>query len=147
MIYLDSSYLVRCYLEDPGYREVRELAASDHVACATLGQAEVVAAFHRKLREGALTPAACAATVRQFETDLLNGVVTWLPITAVILQQVRLAFGSLPATVFLRSADALHLVCARESGLLEIHSNDRHLLAAAPQFGLKGVNVIPLPGT
>ena len=38
MIYFETSYLVRPYYQDPGTDRVRALAASDHVACAALGQ-------------------------------------------------------------------------------------------------------------
>ncbi len=47
----------------------------------------------------------------------------------------------LPRTVFLRAADALHLACAEEAGLHEIYSSDRHLIAAAPHFGLRAVTL------
>ncbi len=70
MNYLDSSYLVRCYVEDRGFKEVRELVDAEQAGCAQFGQAEVSSVFHRKLREGTLTAEQLSALVKQFEADL-----------------------------------------------------------------------------
>jgi predicted nucleic acid-binding protein len=53
----------------------------------------------------------------------------------------RQRIGRLPATVFVRAADALHLTCAAEEGFMAIHTNDRHTLAAAPDLGLHPVSL------
>ena len=142
MIYFDTSYLVRLYYQDPGAGPVRALAATDHVACAALGQAEMMAAFHRKLREGAIKPAAYAALADQVEAHIKAGAFHWLAQDREILSRVRQVYRDLPASVFLRGADAIHLGTAAEAGFRIVYSNDAHLLAAARHFGIEGRNVI-----
>ena len=61
--------------------------------------------------------------------------------TAPLIQQACGVVERLSDSVFVRAADALHLMCAKERGFAEIYSNDCHLLAAAPHFGLVGRNV------
>lgn len=140
MIYLDTSYLVRLYFEDAGFAAVRELAAADHVGCATHGQAEMLAAFHRKLREGAITPKSYQALLSQFEADREAGAFHWLPAGPEVLERIGAVYAGLPRTVYLRGADALHLATAVANGFKAVYSNDAHLLAAAPHFKLKGLN-------
>lgn len=142
MIYFDTSYLVRLYYQDPGAEAVRILAASDHVTSAAHGQAEMMAAFHRKLREGAIRPAAYAALVGQVRAHIDAGAFRWLAQDQEIFSRIRQVYQRLPATVFLRAADAIHLATAAEAGFRIVYSNDAHLLAAAKHFGVEGKNVI-----
>jgi predicted nucleic acid-binding protein len=142
VIYFDTSYLVRLYYQDAGAGAVRALAATDHVACAAHGQAEMMAAFHRKLREGAMRPAAYAALMGQVRAHIEVGAFRWLAQGSEIFSRIRQVYQKLPAAVFLRAADAIHLATAAESRFNIVYSNDAHLLAAAKYFGIEGRNVI-----
>jgi predicted nucleic acid-binding protein len=142
VIYFDTSYLVRLYYEDAGAEAVRALAATDNVACAAHGQAEMIAAFHRKLREGAIRPTAYAALLGQVRAHHDAGAFQWLWQGPEILARIADVYARLPAAVFLRAADAIHLATAAESGFHAVYSNDVHLLAAAKYFGIDGKNAI-----
>jgi predicted nucleic acid-binding protein len=142
MIYFDTSYLVRLYYQDAGADAVRSLAATDHVACAVLGQAEMMAAFHRKLREGAIRTPAYAALLGQVRAHIEAGAFYWLAPNPETFLRIGQVYQKLPGTVFLRGADAIHLATAAESGFRIVYSNDAHLLAAAKHFGIEGKNVI-----
>ena len=143
MLYFDTAYLAKCYLNEPNAQQVRQLAASaPGLVSSEWARIEFFAVLHRNLREGKLTPGQMRQVVSYFRQDEASGVLVWLPLSPVLLEQTCQRIQTLPATLYLRAADALHLTCAAENGLLEIYSNDRHLLAAAPHFNLTGVNVI-----
>ena len=144
MIYFDTAYLAKCYLNEHGSDQVRELAASDgNVACSGYGRIELAATFHRNLRQGTITTAEFRLLWKQYDLDEENRIWTWLPVRQELLADVVVRFRKLAPSVFLRSGDALHLSTALEHGFDKIHSNDAHLLAAAKAFKIKGVNVIP----
>ena len=57
--YFDTSYIVRFYLNDAGFEQVRQLAARGHAGSAAgHGQVEVEVALHRALGRVALVTSA-----------------------------------------------------------------------------------------
>jgi len=146
MSYFDSTYIIKCYLAEPGSSAVLALA-EQHAerVCALHGRLEFWSGVKRHVREGQLTALQAADVWRQFTKDESEGLWLFLPLTADLVARACQRLASIADHVPCRAADALHLTCAVEIGLREIYSNDRHLLAAAPHFGLRGVNVIVGP--
>ena len=143
MTYFDTAYILKCYVKDTGWQQVRAFAQScAALACSVYGRLELHAALHRTVRERRLTAPRMATVLRQFDLDEARGMWTWLPLTPAIMAAVTRAFRSLPADVYLRTGDAIHLLTAKASGLTEIYSNDTRLLQAATALELTGRNVI-----
>ncbi len=79
----------------------------------------------------------------QLRFDFATATIVLLPLTGDALELVEQVYATAPAGTYLRAADALHPQIPAENGITEIHSNDKHILAAALLFGLVGVNLIP----
>jgi len=143
VIYFDSTYIIKCYLAEPGSAQVLALAqAHAGRASALHGRIEFWSGVKRHVREGNLSFGQAEAVWRQFVLDETAGYWSFLPITRSLVEASCSRLAALPANVSCRAADAIHLGCAKEQGFSEIYSNDRHLLTAAPYFGLTPRNVI-----
>lgn len=135
--------MAKCYLREPGSEVVRDQAkTAGSIACCEIGQVELAAVFHRHFREGRLSGRQYGVVVRQFEADLDQGLWIWLPSGPALQAAALRRYKNLPAKFFLRAADALHLACAEANGFSEIFTNDRHMLAAAAAFGIRGRNLL-----
>ena len=143
MIYCDTAYLLKYYVDEPGSVDVRNLIdRQSSVGSLSLGRLELAAAFHRKLRESLIDSTGHKLLLAQFSADNASGHWTWFDSSQALVEIASKKFSNLSSKIFLRASDALHLVCAKEHGFREIYSNDKHLLAAAKHFGLKARNVI-----
>ncbi len=146
MTYWDTSYAAKIYLREPGTDAVLQaLADAGGFVCSEHGTLELMATFKRNQREGILSAAQLKMIWAKHEQDVADGLIRYLPVSSELIRQACATLATLPSAVFLRAADALHLACAKDAGLKAIYSHDRHLLAAAPHFGLKGIDIIPAP--
>ena len=136
-LYLDTSALVKLYVEEEGSSMVRQwVDDADTVATSIIAFVEARAAFARRHREKRISSAAHARLVRDFAADWDRYLV--LEATQPLM---RLA-GRLAATHALRAYDAIHLASAkilREklAEAVSFASWDARLAAAARKEGLE----------
>jgi predicted nucleic acid-binding protein len=143
MIYLDTSYIVKCYLCEPGTDVVLVwLQGKSGLTCCMHGRLELIAAFKRHVREGRLIEKHFLASLRLLERDERAGIWQWIPVSTELIHEACKRVASLRSSILIRAADALHLACAAENGFTTIYSHDRHLLAAAEYFGLEGIDIL-----
>ena len=137
MIFCDTSTVAKLYVpEHESAAVLRRLEAEDEVCVSELVRVELMAVFHRRLREGRWTRAEFLAAVRQFSTDDIGGFWTWLPLDRAVLEAAEKTYTTMPDDVFLRSTDCIHLVTALHHNFAEIYTHDKHQTTAAAAFGL-----------
>ena len=142
MIYFDACYIAKFYLAEPDSPNVIAFAKGKaNVGCLLIGKAEVIAVFHRKLRENVVDVSGFHLLCDQFEADCASGLWQWPAVDDALLASSAQRFRRLSATTFLRAADGLHLTCAAKEGCTTIDTSDRHMIAAALAFGLQAVTL------
>ncbi len=138
MIACDTSAVAKFYVPEKESRALRQLLETEDGVCVSeLVRPELMAVFHRRLREGDWNRRDFTAAVRQFQHDDLAGFWTWLPIDSLIMRAAAEAFATLPPTVFLRSSDCIHIVTALHNNFTEFVTFDIHQMRAASSMGLR----------
>lgn len=109
ILYLDTSSLVKLYVEEAGSDEVQRFAEeASTVTTSQVAYTEGRAAFARRRREHALTPRGFATAKRAFEAD-------WEHYVAVtVTRDLCRGAGDLAERYRLRGFDAIHLASFAE---------------------------------
>jgi predicted nucleic acid-binding protein len=141
-VYLDTAYIVKYYLNEPDSAAVRALIGRAPVIYSSVwALAEVQCVFHRHVRERAITANAAFKLARLFLDHTDEGLWKFVPASEPLLRRAGAMVISASSDIFLRTADAVHLTTAKDLGETEVWTNDRHMGAAAPHFGLIGRSV------
>jgi predicted nucleic acid-binding protein len=108
-LYLDTSSLVKLYVQEAGSDDVRELAdQAAVVATSTVAYPEARTALARLRREGELTAATFGAAKREFESDWPSYFT--IDVSAALAREA----GELAERYALRGFDAVHLATFAE---------------------------------
>lgn len=136
ILYLDTSSLLKVYLDEPGSDDVTRLKNSArYIATSLITYPEARSGLARAVRGGRLSQDGYKTAVAEFENDW-----PWYGIQDVTRPLAQTA-GDLAARHFLRGFDAVHLASAvvlqRELGeAVTFSSGDDRLMAAAAVEGL-----------
>jgi uncharacterized protein len=136
ILYLDTSALVKQYVQETGSREVMDLIqGSDHAGTSLISRAEMSAALARAARSKILSAGAARAAWKQFLEDWSS--LSRLNISRQIIDRASALAWDFP----LRGYDAVHLASAilwQETLEAEIilATFDRELWSAARKAGL-----------
>jgi len=141
-LYFDTAYGAKCYLNEPESEPVRQLVqTSSGMYTSAWSVVEMACVFQRQMREFKMPRSEAVRARDFFLADIQDGVWSLIPISDGFLFRAELLISTVRGSLYLRAGDAVHLVSAQEAGFTEIWSNDRHMLAAAPAFGLTGKSV------
>ena len=138
-LYLDTSALVKLYVEEEGSATVREaVAGADSVATAAVAYVEARAAFARRRRERRLSSDDYRRTVHELDTDWEHYLL--LELTSTLIRRA----AEFAETHALRAYDAVHLASAkilreRLQGPIHFACWDYNLMTAARREGLTPV--------
>lgn len=137
MLYVDTSALVKLYVEEPLSQELSyAVDEAEAVATSLLAYTEAMAAFARARREVRLSPQEYRRVVDAFEEDWSRY------ITVEVTDRLVKTAGHLAASRALRGYDALHLASAltlreRVPSSMMFVAFDRALSAAAKRESLR----------
>ena len=137
IFYLDTSSLVKLYVEEDWSADVRRWVDGAEIATSRVAYAEAFAAFARRRSYGDLVAASFEQVVEAFAAD-------WPHVVRLDIDEQRP--GQLAIEHLLRGFDAIHLAAALElrdlvgSDSVVFSAFDARLLAAAIREGLKIVH-------
>lgn len=144
MIYLDTSYIVKAYINEPHSDLVLdELAGQTGLTASSLARVEFVSALMRQCHSGELTDTDAKKAIASLEEDTSLGIWRWVDIGRTIITDSAVLLMDHRLKGKLRSLDAMHLATAKVSGTVKLYTHDTRMFEAAKTLGLNPIDIIP----
>ncbi len=139
MIYADASFLVSLYSPDANSvaaaRAMR--AAKQPIVVNTLGELEVVNAFHLRIYHKEASATQGQVSLQNFQKDLREGVLRLRPLPERAFERARYLSEQTTARLGTGATDLLHVAAALEMGAEFLYSFDKQQRKLAHAVRLK----------
>jgi predicted nucleic acid-binding protein len=140
MAYWDTSCLVKLYVPEMDSAFFRShVVGGATIVTSELARLELWTTFRRKEALGDVAHGGGLQALRAYDTDVLGGLVTVVPMTAIVRSQfesvIEQCLSRVPPLP-LRTLDALHLATAVTSSESQFVATDKRLRGAASMLGL-----------
>jgi len=144
VIYLDTSYIVKAYINEP-YSDLvlEELAGQTGLTSSSLARVEFVSALMRQCHSGELTETDAKKAIASLDEDTTLGIWNWVAIDKTIITDSAAMLMDHRLKGKLRSLDAMHLTTAKTSGTGKVYTHDKRMFEAARTLGLNPIDIIP----
>lgn len=141
--YWDTSLLLKLYLSEEGSPLIQRKARDwDAIYTSEIAFTEMYSSFHRKYREKHHSKVEMENCMDQFELDIQNGLISFIPFEPLVHKKVADVYRKLPEKIFLRSPDAIHLASCEITGFKIIYTHDIRMIQSAPFFHLKAIDLV-----
>ncbi len=138
-MYLDSSVLVKRYIQEPDSEHVDEVIVGVSLVSSDLAFGEVWAALLAKERAKMISVDVREKAWQAFLADVEEGVLRLIPLDGVMIREANEMMLRVHPQVPLRTLDAIHLATFGAVITGPIFTKDKRMLAAAKLLGFATV--------
>jgi predicted nucleic acid-binding protein len=138
-VYVDTSFLISLYSPDSNSAQAAATMGSSRAEhlITSLGELEVVNALELRVFRRELTSLQAQASLKDFEKDLLAGVLRLRTLSDQVFESARRLSRQTTARLGTRTADLLHVAAALDLGVGYLYSFDQQQRKLANAVRLK----------
>ncbi len=141
-MYIDTSALAKLYIPEPESEAVQKAVEGHALVSSELVIVEFTSVIARKLREKAISKKEAKEVLALFHSHVQDGVLETVKLESSILAAAAKMLLDCPASIPLRTLDAIHLATCKEHRLAPLLTLDKVMFSSGSQLAINCVGQI-----
>lgn len=135
-MYIDTSALAKLYIPEPESEAVQKAVEGHTLVSSELVIVEFTSVIARKLREKAISKKEAKEVLELFHSHVQDGVLETVKLESSVLAAAAKMLFDCPASIPLRTLDAIHLGACKGHSLFPLLTLDKVMLLSACYYGI-----------